>query len=482
MSDLAKTVLSYIFPANRVAMEYAREKLTVDHFPELPKPQLSPERTFWALMDAYAERYNDIIPRKFLVDALERRQADPSKMVFYLELYDEYAAAEVTEAEFRYAVDGLIDSLATRKTGEAIAVSFEILERGATIDGELKRGHDAAREYFQRVASEVEESLVVEEAPEGDVNQESDKFLQKYFDIANGERETGILTGIRPLDESTGGLGPGELCVFAAFMNDGKTQFVTQWAWHAAIKQGKNVFFATTETVRDQVWRRYIARHSREPQFEVPGGLNVRDIKDGTLSPDHVEVLRAVLDDLRNNSDYGKFHISQVPGRGGLDFIESRMYRQQRLWNIEFVVMDYLALLKPDSKRANEREEFNDIFRRTKKLITSFDHGRGVPFVSPWQMSRDAYNRAKEINAYVTASLSDTSESEKSADWVLSLLRPSNTSHEALLQVLKMRDAAIMDPLPVHLDYRNAYIGETPSLVHREGGGAPAFGLASVLG
>ena len=58
----------------------------------------------------------------------------------------------------------------------------------------------------------------------------------------------------------------------------------TQTAWHAAFVQGRNVFFATSETVRAQVMRRMLARHSKLPQFEFPEGLDTTKIKNGTLT------------------------------------------------------------------------------------------------------------------------------------------------------------------------------------------------------
>lgn len=456
MSDLGSSVLSRIFPSNREALTHARERLTPEHFSD------GIEKVFFSLLDNYADRYNDVLPGDYLKDLLERRKIEPGKVVLYTEVYDTYCKRQVSESAFRYAVDGLLDDLAQKKTGAAFAVGYDILEKGAVVDGETLKGHEAARQYFTRVTNEIETALDAEDAPEGDVREEADVFMREYEERAKNGVSNGILSGINSLDLSTNGLQNGELCLVAAYTNEGKTQMVTQWAWHASVMQGKNVYFATSETVRNQVWRRIIARHSRLPQFGLPNGLNVKNIKDGTLDSDEYAVMVDVLEDLKN-PDYGKLFISQIPRNGTLTFMFNRIHRQQKLWNVDLAICDYLPLLKPEVRRGNEREEFNDIIRNTKSTITAFDHGRGLPFISPWQIRREDYKLAVNSGGYTIGSLSDTSEAEKSADLIVSLLRPSPTANEATVQALKARDAAIMAPAPVYLDYRSAYLGESPS-------------------
>jgi len=74
-------------------------------------------------------------------------------------------------------------------------------------------------------------------------------------------------------------------------------------------------------------------------------------------------------------------------------------------------------------------------------------------------MSRAAYQEALKTQGYNIGSLSDTSESEKTADLVVSLLRDPPSAGEASIQVLKARDSALMMPTSVHLDFKNAYLG-----------------------
>lgn len=264
------------------------------------------------------------------------------------------------------------------------------------------------------------------------------------------------------------------------------TQMCCQTAWSAAVEQGKNVFFATSETVRATVRRRIVARHSRQPQFGLPKGLDSTDLKNGTLSVPQEKVLQAVLDDLKNNPAYGKLHIAQIPRGATLSYVEARMNRAASEYQVDLALCDYLALLKSDRKRNSEREEMNEILKDAKVFATSFQDGLGVPFISPWQIKQASFKDAQTTGAYGLASLADTSEAEKSSDQIITLLRQAEQQQQLSLQFLKMRDGDIPNAITLQTDFRNAYLGTSGGGMQSgggfsfAGGGAPSlpsFGL-----
>jgi replicative DNA helicase len=273
---------------------------------------------------------------------------------------------------------------------------------------------------------------------------------------------------------------PSELCIVAAYTSQGKSQFLCQAAWHAAVVQGKSVYFATTETIRNTTMRRILSRHSRLPQFGIPNGLNVSDIKNGTLTADEKEAFFDVVRDFTTNSNYATCYIAQMPRNATLNYLDRSVSRVNRqISQIDLVAVDYLQLYRSLKSRQSEREEFNELLRDAKVWCSTFDKGRGVPFITPWQMRQEEWKNAVKSNGYTLASLADTSESEKSADMIISILRPTPTANEAYLQVLKDRDGPLMGPQQVHLDYRNSYIGSvaTPSNALDQGNIFDAAGL-----
>lgn len=125
---------------------------------------------------------------------------------------------------------------------------------------------------------------------------------------------------------------------------------------------------------------------------------------------------------------------------------------------LDLLMVDSLNLLSPLSKRGNEREEYNDTLKRAKALATEL----ALPLVSPWQITRTAFQAAASSNTYQLASLSDTSEAEKSASQIITLLRPDADDSSVVAQVLKSRMGETMRPETIYIDYRNSYFGESP--------------------
>lgn len=452
--DHAKVVLAGIVPDRRDLLLAAFQHLEPEHFAN------EVQRNLYMMLERYYNVAADILPAATLTDLLGRSgTVDASKRLLYEQTYAEITAMPVSEHEFRYAVDALKDLRAKKLTGEAITTAFEVLERGVEVQGEELRGHADARRLLFDQLGDVEKMSNREEAPEGDIRKEADAVRAEYALRKSGTAPTGVFTGVPEIDRATDGFGNGELILVTAYTGEGKSQLVTQTAWNAAVMQGKNVFFATSETLRAQVRRRLLARHSRLPQFALEEGINARDIKQGRLSPAEEIAFEAVLDDLGTNPAYGRLHVAQIPQGGTLSYVETRLRRAQQQWNIDLVVIDYLALLKNERSRTSEREEFNEIIRSAKTLAASFDSGRGVPVVSPWQMRQTKYEDALRTGEYTLASLSDTSEAEKSADQIVTLLGLPDAPGERRVKFLKVRDGDVPPSFTLAVDFRTSYLG-----------------------
>lgn len=456
MTDHAEVALAGIVPDRKDNLLYAIQHLEPEHFPN------AVQQGIWKAIERYYDIAGGVLPKKTLADLLGRSKTmDASTALLYEQTYEGIENLAVTDHDFRYSIDALKQQRAHQLTGEALTTAFEILERGAEVGKETLKGDLDARKFFREQDSTIERMSNVEVAPEGDMRHEGSDVLTEYFDRKNGKTEQGVQTGIKSLDKLTGGFDRGELSLICAYTNQGKTQLCCQIAWHAAVMQGKNVFFATSETVRVAVRRRLVARHSRLPQFGLTRGLNANDIKNGTLAPEEEKALKMVVDDLDHNPNYGMIYLSQIPSGATMSYWQARMNRQGSMWQIDLSVMDYFALLKSDRKRNSEREEFNEILKDAKVFSQSFNEGKGVPLVSPWQLKQEAYKAAQLTGAYGLASLSDTSEAEKSPDLIATLLAMPEQPNQLSLQLLKVRDGEVPNyAFQLETDFRNAYLGD----------------------
>lgn len=464
--DYGAVVLSHILPHRLPELEYAAERLTLDHFTD------AIQRTLWQVMVDYWVRYREVFPAGYLIDLLERHGVEAGKILVLSNAYDSYVGSEVTEGQFRAAIDYLRDNLDRYQTGAALTLAYDILERGLERNGELLTGHRAAREFFLAEIAEIEDRDASEEAPEGDIRLETERLVRLYEEAQSNPDRRGIEFAVPLLDRETGGVQLGELCLIAAYTSQGKSQLCAQMAWHTAVVQQRGVYFATTETVRDTTIRRILSRHSRLARFGLPDGLNARDILRGTLSEREQRTYYDVIEDFSKTA--ALLHIAQMPRNATLELVAAGAGRVNRISPVELLAIDSLQLLVVPGSSRGEREDFNQILRQAKVLATTFANGRGVALVSPWQIKQASYTAALEAQHYTLTSLSDTSEAEKSTDFIVWLLLPRTTdtdSRLAKMGTLKLRDGALVQPFDIEVDYRTSFLGDH--------GGVPARSAAA---
>lgn len=449
----AQAVLSAIIPDRRDLLERAVTFLTPEHFPEPPQANLFKFLLF------YSDRTGGaIIPLEYLADNL-RERLDAGKALQYEELWQACAETHVTDDKFLWSMEQLREIAAEQATGEALAESMEILKQGKEERGVLLRGHSDARQRLLEAFQEIDREVTRQDAPEGNMKDETSDLLADYAE-AKARRLAGttggIRTGVEELDRKIGGFQNGELILFAGYSSDGKSSFGVQVAWSAAVEQGKNVVFLTTETLRDQIRRKLVSRHSKSPQFNMPDGLNSWDLKSGTL-PDELEArYTEVVRDLTKNPAYGNLFIAQVPRAATLASLDQRLHRIQRGFHIDLVVMDYVALLQSDRRRQSNREELEMLMKESKLLAVNFDNGRGVPFITPWQVTREARSKAETDGMYSSAAMSGTAEATNSADIIVALLAPTDNTNrytDITMQILKNRDGETANGITVEVDY-----------------------------
>jgi replicative DNA helicase len=452
-SEHARTLLSAIIPDRHDLLERAVRDLT---------PQQIPDRVLsnlLTLLERYSEITGAVLTRDALADLLAASRADAATLAAYQETYDELHDLKADEAAFRWALQQIRELAADRATTLALTEGMEILTRGVTTEqGEQLRGHADARLHILTRFADLDRDLSMQQAPEGDMRGEGRDILAEYMAQEQAHKQGrggGVLFGVPPLDDKVGGLHRGALVLVVGYTSDGKTSLCVQLAWSAVVEQGKNVLFLTTETIRNQVRRRVIARHSCLSVFGSEG-LNSRDIKDGTLMASDRERFAEVVSDFDDNPAYGRLYIAQVPRGASMGYIESKAVRVGRQMHIDLVVMDYLALLKPERKRNTDREELSGILKAAKQMSTTLNDGEGVPFVSPWQVSRTARAEAEKLGYYTLNALSETAETSNSADDIISLLAPlDNQDRRAKVraQLMKHRDGAKANSIELLVDY-----------------------------
>jgi replicative DNA helicase len=484
-----KSVLAAIIRGPFDVLERALLRLNEDHFPDVQ------QKSLWRLIDFHYGHNGALLTRETLSATL--RGAQSGESLFYEQYWDALCKRpEEPGSMVTWHTDQLLDIAAERRTGEALARGMEILRRGVEENGELVKGHAPARMAVVEALAEIDRSARNGSAPEGDVRAEYTEMLEDYNrrqDLAATKRHL-IPTGLPTLDKLLGGgWNNGELNLVAGFTGSGKTSFCVQCAWYASVVCGKNVVILTSETLRPQIRIKILARHSlkatrQEFRTAYHGGLDSSLIKGGSLDAIGREYYGATVTDLTQNPAYGRIWVAQIPKGSTVASIETHLARLSRTFLADLVIVDYLQLLRADRKRQSKREELADIMQVAKEVAAGYADGRGVPILSPWQMSRDGFSKAQARDGsggyYTLTDLAETNESGATADCVFTLLAPEmpGDKRRAVIRsrLAKNRDGDTSGVIELSADYATCRFEEAAAAARQDTGPSDPFG--SVLG
>lgn len=217
---------------------------------------------------------------------------------------------------------------------------------------------------------------------------------------------TGLPTGFSKLDEMTNGLHGSEMIVLAARPSVGKTAFAMNIAEYVAIDANRPVAVFSLEMSKQQLVQRLLCSRAR---------VNLKNIRSGMLGKQDLPNI------FRASGELAKSNIF-IDDTAGLSILELRAKcrRLHQRFGIEFIVIDYLQLLRSPSRRAqdNRQIEIAEISSGIKSLAKELN----IPILVLAQL-----NRQSEQGTGRKPRISDLRESgsiEQDADVVCLLTRP----------------------------------------------------------
>lgn len=226
---------------------------------------------------------------------------------------------------------------------------------------------------------------------------------EKIKDIAraiSGEVSlTGVPSGFKVLDRTTGGFRPGELSIIAGRPGMGKTALGLVIAWKAA-KEGHPVAYFSCEMSNPELASRFISGASGYTNTQLSqGDCRIEQVCESTVG---FLDLPLYLDDT-----------------AALTILELRAKCRRLIlrYKVELVVVDYLQLMAGQGH--NREQEIAYISRNLKAIAKDL----GVSIIALSQLNREAESRQDK-----RPRLSDLRESgaiEQDADRVLMAYRPA---------------------------------------------------------
>ncbi len=249
---------------------------------------------------------------------------------------------------------------------------------------------------------------------------------------------TGISTGFKQLDQMTSGLHGGEMFVIAARPSMGKTAFAMNIAEHIAVDLGKPVGIFSLEMSSQQLVQRLLCSRAR---------IDLQRIRDGFLSKMEIPKLSAAADQLAKS----RIYIDDTSGMTILE-LRAKTRRLRERFGIELLVVDYLQLLRSDSRRAKENRQIEvaEISYGIKALAKELN----IPILILAQLNRQPDEKGGRP---MLSHLRESGSIEQDADVVGMLFRAEVYEKDAEERKEKEGEAEL-----IIAKQRNGPVGEVP--------------------
>jgi replicative DNA helicase len=244
---------------------------------------------------------------------------------------------------------------------------------------------------------------------------------------------TGTPSGFKDLDEITGGFQPGNLIILAARPSMGKSALVTNMAENAALEHGKPVALFSLEMSEAELAQRFVASQAR---------IRGEELRKGRVAENRWP---KILEACQRLSD-APLYVDDSSDIGILELrAKARRLHQQSENGLGLIILDYLQLMRADSRIENRVEAVGQMSRGLKILARELE----VPVIALSQLSRAVEQRHEKKP--ILSDLRESGNIEQDADLVMFIYRDeyydreSEREGEADIIIAKHRNGALGD-------------------------------------
>jgi len=235
------------------------------------------------------------------------------------------------------------------------------------------------------------------------------RILEQYWEESGTEssERVGQLhhvnTGFPALDGLLGGLQRSDMIILAARPSLGKSSLALSIARNAALEQGAQVAFFSLEMSKEQLVQRLISSEAAVDSMSVK-------LRQYTPAQE-----KRVMDTTGRLSG-APIYIDDSPAIRVVE-MRSKARRLHYERGIDLVIVDYLQLIRGDSRAENKVQEVSEISRALKALARELN----APLIAVSQLSRAVEMRTPHIPQL--SDLRDSGSIEQDADVVMFIYR-----------------------------------------------------------
>ncbi|MEP4076929.1 replicative DNA helicase [Haloferula sp.] len=270
-------------------------------------------------------------------------------------------------------------------------------------------------EETHKLLDQVEQSVLgIREGNETvrgfDIKESVGEVMTRFQEILAGEMDVqGVATGYADLDRMSKGLKPGEMFVVAARPSMGKTSFMMNLVEHMSVDQSVPSMVFSCEMTAFQIVQRLVFSRARFAMSQLGKGFKPNKESLIKLKRAAQEVASA------------KLWVDDTAGIP-IETLRAKARRRKREDNIGLIAIDYLQLLKSNSKQAaNSRErEIGEISAGIKALAKELN----IPIIVLAQLNRGPEGRTgKSLGVPRMSDLRESGTIEQDADMIGLLYR-----------------------------------------------------------
>jgi len=237
------------------------------------------------------------------------------------------------------------------------------------------------------------------------LNEESTEIIELDDNVISGLMSDyfngfdSIKTGYFDLDYLTNGFFNGESIILAGASSMGKSATAINFAYNIA-KAGKNSLYISLEMKAQQIINRLIC---------IESGLMASKIRSRSLTDEEQELYASAY-----TNKIKKLPLSFIDKPNmNIEDIKFHAINHKRNKGLDFLVIDYLGLIKPVKSGISKYIEVSDISREIKLLASELD----VPVLTLCQLSRSPSTRPNKRP--ILSDLRDSGSIEQDADIVM---------------------------------------------------------------
>lgn len=418
-------------------------------------------------IEAHFREYKEIPSIHLLVSRAEK-EGDEAILSSLKEIVTE---TPFIRSDYKQILKEKFEEQCKDKLQNILTKTWQAANEGIKLKRKELKGISKAIEYFIGESRKLRmKNLSIKTEANIKSEEDSSEVIEDYAKRkADPLANLGMYTFLDRIDNTCRGLKPGELMLVAAYVKQGKTITVSNFAYNG-IMQGLNGLFVTLEMNFQEMRDLIYVLHSCNPEWldngkfkSLVGKVTYDKVRYGELSDLEEQFFKQVGSDFASRTDFGDLFIyqpSESLSPSNLEMIAYDYHAKLRDEGktLDFLIVDYIGLMVPDAKDryGDFNVDLNNTIRKLKNLALNFDGGQMLRVISPFQINRTGHKDAeKNDGIYKLSALSNANEAERSCDLIISTYMSEEMKKAGIIKFgcMAHRKGANFDPFEANIEF-----------------------------